>query len=73
MCPLLGAHFFIESEKEVYKDLKDQKKKKLPLRQTLSNNLFALKVIWEASPIYLSVYLGFDCVAVVKCNQQVVG
>lgn len=62
MCPLLGAHFFIESEKEVYKDLKDQKKKKLPLRQTLSNNLFALKVIWEASPIYLSVYLGSSLV-----------
>lgn len=37
---------------------KKEKKKKLPLKRTVSNNLFALRAIWEASPIYLFVYLG---------------
>ena len=38
--------------------MKNEKKKRLPLRQTVSNNLFALKMIAKASPIYLFVYLG---------------
>lgn len=37
---------------------KKEKKKKLPFKRTVSNNLFALRAIWEASPIYLLVYLG---------------
>ncbi len=37
---------------------KKEKKKKLPLKRTVSNNLFALRAIWQASPIYLLVYLG---------------
>ena len=37
---------------------KKGKKKKLPFKRTLSNNLFSLKMIWLASPIYLIVYLG---------------
>ena len=37
---------------------KKEKKKKLPLGRTVSNNLFALKAIFAASPIYLLVYLG---------------
>lgn len=37
---------------------KKEKKKKLPFKRTVSNNLFALRSIWEASPIYLAVYLG---------------
>ena len=40
------------------KRVEKEKKKKLPLRRTLSNNLFALRAIWAASPIYLGVYLG---------------
>lgn len=35
-----------------------EKKKKLPLKRTLQNNLFALRAIWKASPVYLAVYLG---------------
>ena len=37
---------------------KKEKKKKLPFGRTVSNNLFALRAIWKASPIYLAVYLG---------------
>jgi len=37
---------------------KKEKKKKLPFKRKVSNNLFALRAIWEASPIYLLVYLG---------------
>lgn len=37
---------------------KKEKKKKLPFKRTVSNNMFALRAIWEASPIYLLVYLG---------------
>lgn len=35
-----------------------EKKKKLPLRRTVQNNLFALRCIWMGSPLYLIVYLG---------------
>jgi len=35
-----------------------EKKKKLPFKRTVSNNLFALKAIGVASPVYLAVYLG---------------
>ena len=41
---------------------KKEKKKKLPLKRTISNNLFALKAIGIASPIFLSVYLGSSLV-----------
>ena len=34
-----------------------EKKKKISLKKNISNNIFALKVIWRASPIYLFVYL----------------
>ena len=37
---------------------KKEKKKKLPFKRTVSNNLFALRAIGTASPIYLAVYLG---------------
>ena len=37
---------------------KKEKKKKLPFKRTVENNLFSLKIIWQASPIYLIVYLG---------------
>lgn len=36
----------------------DEKKKKLSPGRTASNNLFALRNIWRASPLYLAVYLG---------------
>ncbi len=35
-----------------------EEKKKLSLKRTVSNNLFALKNIWKVSPFYLSIYLG---------------
>ena len=38
--------------------MKKEKKKRLPLGQTVANNLFALKMIAKASPLYLFVYLG---------------
>lgn len=37
---------------------KKQKKEKLSFKKTLSNNLFALKAIWQGSPSYLIIYLG---------------
>ena len=37
---------------------KEEKKKKLSPGRTASNNLFALRNIWRASPLYLAVYLG---------------
>ncbi|MBR6680907.1 MAG: ABC transporter ATP-binding protein [Clostridia bacterium] len=37
---------------------KKEKKKKLPFQRTVSNNLFSLKMIWLASPLYLIIYLG---------------
>lgn len=36
----------------------NQKRKKLPLRDTIANNFFALKTIWTASPSYLIIYVG---------------
>ena len=41
---------------------KDEKKKKLSFGRTVSNNAFALKVIFTASPLYLIVYLGSSLV-----------
>lgn len=41
---------------------KKEKKKKLPLKKTVANNLFALRAIWEGSPIYLIMYLGASLV-----------
>jgi ABC-type multidrug transport system fused ATPase/permease subunit len=35
-----------------------EKKEKLSFKKTLSNNLFALKAIWQGSPSYLIIYLG---------------
>ena len=45
-------------KKEKKKKEKKEKKKKLPLRRTISNNMFALRAIFAASPLYLLVYLG---------------
>lgn len=39
-----------------------EKKKKLPFNKTISNNLFALKIIWTASPVYLFIYLSSSIV-----------
>ncbi len=39
-----------------------EKKKKLSLKRNISNNFFALKAIWIASPIYLFVYLSSSVV-----------
>ncbi|MBR2371135.1 MAG: ABC transporter ATP-binding protein [Clostridia bacterium] len=39
-----------------------EKKKRLPFRRSASNNLFALRAIGRASPIYLAVYLGSSVV-----------
>ncbi len=41
---------------------KSEKKKKISLARTLSNNVFALKIIFKASPLYLLVYLGSSLV-----------
>ena len=35
-----------------------EKKEKLSFKKTVSNNLFALKAIWQGSPSYLIIYLG---------------
>jgi len=42
------------------KDKKDKKeeKKKISLKRTFSNNIFALREIWKASPLHLSIYIG---------------
>ncbi|MBQ9121247.1 MAG: ABC transporter ATP-binding protein [Clostridia bacterium] len=40
------------------KTVKKEKKKRLPFKRTVANNMFALSAIWRASPIYLAVYLG---------------
>ena len=40
------------------KKKKKAEKKRLSLRRTLSNDLFALRCIGQASPLYLTVYLG---------------
>ena len=45
-------------KKEKKKKEKKEKKKKLPLGRTVSNNMFALRAIFAASPLYLLVYLG---------------
>ena len=41
---------------------KKEKKKRLPFKKTVANNVFALKAIWIASPIYLIIYLGSSIV-----------
>ena len=38
--------------------MKKEKKKRLPLGRTMSNNVFALRLIGRAAPVYLAVYLG---------------
>ena len=45
-------------KKEKKNKEKKEKKKKLPLGRTVSNNMFALRAIFAASPLYLLVYLG---------------
>ena len=47
-----------KEKKKKEKKEKKEKKKKLPLGRTVSNNMFALRAIFAASPIYLLVYLG---------------
>lgn len=49
------------NKNEKKKDRKEKKKKLSPGR-TLENNLFALRAIWKASPLYLFVYLGSSLV-----------
>lgn len=39
-----------------------EKKKKLSFKTIISNNLFALKIIWTASPVYLFIYLSSSIV-----------
>ena len=39
------------------KEDKKEKKKKLSFKRTVSNNLFALKIIWKNAPFYMTVYL----------------
>lgn len=43
-------------------DKSKEKKKKLSLKRNISNNIFALKAIWRASPIYLFIYLSSSIV-----------
>lgn len=50
-----------EKKKNAEKN-KKEKKKRLPLRQTVANNIFALKILWKGSPQYLAVYLGSSVV-----------
>ena len=40
----------------------EKKKKKIPFRRTVSNNLFALRCIWEAAPLHLIIYVGWGVV-----------
>ncbi len=42
----------------MFRKKEKQKKEKLSFKKTLSNNLFALKAIWQGSPSYLIIYLG---------------
>ena len=42
----------------MFRKKEKQKKEKLGFKKTLSNNLFALKAIWQGSPSYLIIYLG---------------
>lgn len=42
----------------MFRKKEKQKREKLGLKKTLSNNLFALKAIWQGSPSYLIIYLG---------------
>ena len=39
-----------------------EKKKRLYFKTIVSNNLFALKIIWTASPVYLFIYLSSSIV-----------
>ena len=39
-----------------------EKKKRLSFKTIVSNNLFALKIIWTASPVYLFIYLSSSIV-----------
>ena len=51
----------MENEKKK-KNTKKEKKKHLPLKRTATNNLFALKMLWKGSPLYMIVYLGSSVV-----------
>ena len=42
----------------MFRKKEKQKKEKLSFKKTLSNNIFALKAIWQGSPSYLIIYLG---------------
>ena len=37
-----------------------QKKKRLPFKRTLQNNVFAIKVFLAVSPLYLVIYLALS-------------
>ena len=45
-------------KKKKEKKEKKEKKKKLPFKRTVANNLFALRIIFMASPLFLTVYIG---------------
>ncbi len=54
-------YIHLNKAKDIYimsKKKEKKEKKKLPFGRTMSNNLFALRAIGSASPIYLAVYLG---------------
>lgn len=57
-----GAFYFTEVTKLKKEKKVKEKKKRLPFKRTVSNNLFALRAIGRASPIYLAVYLGSSVV-----------
>ena len=47
-----------KDKKEKKKSKDGKEKKKLPLKRTAANNLFALKILWKSSPSYLIIYLA---------------
>ena len=47
-----------KDKKEKRKNKDGKEKKKLPLKRTAANNLFALKILWKSSPSYLIIYLA---------------
>lgn len=49
-------------KKDRIKKDKKEEKKKISLKRTLSNNIFALREIWKASPLHLSIYIGSSAV-----------
>ena len=59
-----------KEKKKKEKKEKKEKNKKLPLGRTVSNNMFALRAIFAASPLYLLVYL-IEAAAVLRAEFAV--